>query len=68
MPECSVYATCRGSPTQYPRTDGLYLQAVFTGTRAQCLAYVEMRTRNNLPTHFLNVSSLGFDRACSKFL
>jgi len=66
--ECYVYAVCHGSPTRYPRTDGLYLQTMFAGSRSQCKAYIVNRARNNLPTHFLHTSSLSTDRATSKFL
>ena len=36
--------------------------------RAQCRQHIVKRVRGNLPTHFLHVSSLPFEKAERKFL
>lgn len=62
MNDCHVYAICKGSgPDQY-------LQREFTGTRAQCNAFIAEKVRQGRPTHFNEVSSLDWDAAARKFL
>ena len=66
--ECKVYATSIGHRSNHLETDGLYLQTVFTGTRAQCHAYVRRLAKHGRPTHFLTVSALDLYSASKKFL
>lgn len=58
---CYVYSVCNTGHKLVLRVD-------FEGTRAQCRQHIVKRVRGNLPTHFLHVSSLPFEKAERKFL
>ena len=55
-----VYAKCTAGRRHY-------LQTLFSGTRAECNAFVKRRDMQGLPTHFLVVSSLERTPATKKF-
>lgn len=55
-----VYAKCTAGRRHY-------LQTLFSGTRAECNAFVKRRDTQGLPTHFLEVSSLERTPATKKF-
>ena len=55
-----VYAKCTAGRRHY-------LQTLFSGTRAECNAFVNQRAANGQPTHFLTVSSLERTAATQKF-
>lgn len=44
-----------------------YLETLFSGTRAECNAFVKKRNENGQPTHFIEVSSLDRRAATRKF-
>jgi len=58
---CHVYAICNTGHK-------LCLRVMFTGTRYKCMAHITNRAKNNQPTHFLRISSMGVDAAERKFL
>lgn len=55
-----VYAKCTAGRRHY-------LQNIFSGTRAECNAFVKQRALQGQPTHFLAVSSLDRTAATKKF-
>lgn len=60
MTTCYVYARCTSGRRHY-------LQKTFEGTRDECKAHITQRTRQGLPTQFLEVSSLDMESATKKF-
>lgn len=60
MTTCYVYAACTAGRKHY-------LEPLFAGTRQECREYVAARTRNNQPTQFIEISSLGIVPATQKF-
>jgi hypothetical protein len=59
---CRVYSICFGGGKAN------YLRVEKEGTRAECDAFIRGRTRANLPTHYMHISSLDFQAAEKKFL
>lgn len=61
MTTCFVYSVCNTGHKLVLRVDK-------EGTREECNAYIANRVRQNLPTHFLHVSSLNFEAAQRRYL
>lgn len=58
---CRVYSVCNTGRT-------LVLRIEKEGTRAECNKFIRDRTRNNLPTQYMHVSSLPFEAAQRRYL